>query len=74
VLRSPNIEKLPSAPFWHQSSAEYRYEPQMVIAMAISASANLSAPTNSGMQLKDIAEWDRCMFHLSDEVVNYSLQ
>ncbi|KAJ7623791.1 Alpha/Beta hydrolase protein [Roridomyces roridus] len=70
----PNVEKLSTAPLWRQSSNDYRYEPQLVISERIGASANLSAPTNSGMQLKDIAEWDRCMFHLSEDVIQHTLQ
>ncbi|KAJ7623771.1 Alpha/Beta hydrolase protein [Roridomyces roridus] len=70
----PNVEKLSTAPLWRQSSNDYRYEPQLVIAERIGASANLSAPTNSGMQLKDIAEWDRCVFHLSEDVIQHTLQ
>ncbi|KAF7364736.1 Carboxylic ester hydrolase [Mycena venus] len=71
---NPNTEKLSTSPTWHQSSDEYRYAPQMVISMPIAASADLEAPTNSGMELRDIAEWDRCMFHLSEDVVEYSMQ
>ncbi|KAJ6583893.1 hypothetical protein DFH09DRAFT_1308616 [Mycena vulgaris] len=70
----PNTEKLATSSIWHQSSSEYRYEPQMIISMPIAASADLKAPTNSGMQLKDTSEWDRCMLHLSEDVVQYSLQ
>ena len=71
---SPNVEKLETSPTWHPSSGEWRYEPRMVISFSLNSSAQPEYPTNSGMELVDTAEWDRCSYMLSEEFIKESHQ
>lgn len=47
----------------------------MVISHAQQSAPHLAeAPTNSGMELMDTAEWDRCAWWIEDEVVKITKQ
>ncbi|ORY92750.1 Alpha/Beta hydrolase protein [Leucosporidium creatinivorum] len=71
----PNVEKLSTSVSWPQTSADGRYEPRMVLSYAQHSAPHLAeAPTNSGMELMDTAEWDRCAWWTEDEVVKITKQ
>lgn len=71
---SPNKNKLKSSPNWHPVSSEYRYEPRLVLSARQGSAPDLTVPTNSGMELMDAAEWDRCNWWKSDEAITASGQ
>jgi len=70
----PSKGKLETSPKWFPTIVDTRYSPRMVISQAINATAQPQYPTNSGMELMDPAEFDRCSFWLSNEVADVTRQ
>lgn len=69
----PNKEKLKTSPGWQQTSADFRYEPRLVVSFAQQSAPRLAgtpggSPTNTGMELMDTAEWDRCSYWMEDSI------
>ncbi|GAA5909725.1 hypothetical protein JCM6882_008474 [Rhodosporidiobolus microsporus] len=71
---NPNTARLPTAAEWRTASTDFRYLPRMVISQQLAASANLSLPTGSGMEIVPPVEWDRQKWWTSEEVVGPSRQ
>ncbi|GAA6006764.1 hypothetical protein JCM10207_009088 [Rhodosporidiobolus poonsookiae] len=70
----PNIDRLPSSPAWHQSSTEYRYLPRIAVAQQLAASANLTAPTGTAMEITPSNEYDRMQYFLTEELIQQTRQ
>ncbi|GAA6016955.1 hypothetical protein JCM10207_007860 [Rhodosporidiobolus poonsookiae] len=69
---NPNTDRLPTAPEWHTASTDFRYLPRLVISQQLEATANLSLPTTSGMEIMPANKWDRLSWWFSEEVVSKS--
>lgn len=71
---SPNTAKLSTAPQWHEATVTPRYLPRLVVQNQIEASANLTYPTGSGMEIVPTNEYDRLSLWASEEVIGASHQ
>ncbi|GAA5875863.1 hypothetical protein JCM3774_001105 [Rhodotorula dairenensis] len=70
----PNTAKLSTAPEWHEATITPRYLPRLVVQNQLSASANLTYPTGSGMEIVPTSEYDRLSLWASEEVISASHQ
>ncbi|BGO99813.1 hypothetical protein NBRC10513v2_004041 [Rhodotorula toruloides] len=70
----PNTARLPSSPEWQQFNPAYRYAPRLLVQQQLAASANLSAPTGTGMELVPTNEWDRLALWNTEEVIRVTKQ
>ncbi|GAA6042967.1 hypothetical protein JCM8097_000026 [Rhodosporidiobolus ruineniae] len=70
----PNTARLPSSPAWAQTSTTFRYLPRLVVASQLKASANLTSPTGTAMELVPSNEYDRMSYLLSEEVIAQTKQ
>ncbi|GAA5901185.1 hypothetical protein JCM6882_006138 [Rhodosporidiobolus microsporus] len=66
----PNVERLDSAVEWQQASTSFRCLPRLAIAQQLGASANLSLPTGTAMEITPSNQYDRLMWLNSDAVLN----
>ncbi|BGP16234.1 hypothetical protein JCM10213_007613 [Rhodosporidiobolus nylandii] len=70
----PSVGRLSSAVPWEQTSSSFRYLPRLALAQQLAASANLSAPTGTAMELTPGNEYDRLAFMMSEEVIEQTRQ
>ncbi|GAA5864563.1 hypothetical protein JCM8547_005581 [Rhodosporidiobolus lusitaniae] len=71
---NPNKARLPSSPEWHTATTDFRYLPRLVVSQQLSATANESLSTTSGMEIVPVNEWDRLKWWLSEDVVSLNRQ
>ena len=71
---SPNKARLGSAPEWLETSTTFRFAPRLVIQQQLAASANLSMPTSSAVEIVPANEYDRLRLWTSEEVISATRQ
>ncbi|BGP32259.1 hypothetical protein JCM10296v2_004040 [Rhodotorula toruloides] len=57
-----------------QFNPTYRYAPRLLVQQQLAASANLSAPTGTGMELVPTNEWDRLALWNTEKVIEVTKQ
>ncbi|GAA5897196.1 hypothetical protein JCM8208_003752 [Rhodotorula glutinis] len=72
--RSPNHDRLDSAPDWLETSTAFRFTPRLVLQQQLAASANLTMPTSSAVEIVPANEYDRLRLWTSEEVISATRQ
>ncbi|GAA5931909.1 hypothetical protein JCM3775_000075 [Rhodotorula graminis] len=65
----PNHDRLDSAPEWLETSTTFRFAPRLVVQQQLAASANLTMPTSSAVEIVPANEYDRLRLWTSEEVI-----
>ncbi|BGP48330.1 hypothetical protein JCM10450v2_004202 [Rhodotorula kratochvilovae] len=66
---NPNKARLSSAPEWLETSTTFRFAPRLVVQQQLAASANLSVPTGTAMELVPSNEYDRLRLWTSEALL-----
>ncbi|GAA5821400.1 hypothetical protein JCM3770_003505 [Rhodotorula araucariae] len=70
----PNKARLSTAPEWLEASTTFRFAPRLVVQQQLAASANLSVPTGSAMEVVPSNEYDRLRFWTSEPLLGATKQ
>ncbi|GAA5820378.1 hypothetical protein JCM11251_005602 [Rhodosporidiobolus azoricus] len=70
----PNAERLDSSVEWQQASTSFRYLPRLAVGQQLAASANLTIPTATFVEITPSNEYDKLEFLNSEEVISQTKQ
>ncbi|GJN90505.1 hypothetical protein Rhopal_003516-T1 [Rhodotorula paludigena] len=71
---NPNKERLDTSAEWLETSTTPRFAPRLVVQQQLAASANLSLPTGTAMELVPSNEYDRLRLWTSETIINATRQ